>query len=187
MPEQRDWKGMWETAGRQLNEHTGEDVAAWNRRIHEHGFPDEQSLRGWLTQQGVTGYAQTLLVMERFGYPDYFQASANELIDAQYASQPELRPVFDAIIQATSAFGEVAIQARKTYVSLVTPRRTFARIQPGRSRVEVGLRLVGQNAGGRLEPSRIHASMPLQVSFSALDDLDAEALGWLKLANEQNA
>jgi hypothetical protein len=41
-----------------------------------------------------------------------------------------LRPILNAILAAALELGEVIIQARKTYVSLVTPRRTFARVQP---------------------------------------------------------
>ena len=40
--------------------------------------------------QGVTGYPAMLLVMERFGYPDYLQATADELIEA---STPTARTV----------------------------------------------------------------------------------------------
>src|SRR5690242_5006568 len=130
MAETRDWQGMKTMSGRLLKERTGEDVDVWNRRIQELNFNDEKSLREWLTQQGVTGYAQSILIMERFGYPDFFLASADELIDGQYADRPQLRPIFDALIDAAAGLGDVTIQARKTYVSLVTPRRTFARLQP---------------------------------------------------------
>jgi len=86
----------------------------------------------------VTGYAQSLLVMERFGYPDFLVASADELIDGQYKDRPQLRPILDAILAATAGLGEVVIQARKTFVSLVTPRRTFARVQATtRNRVDL--------------------------------------------------
>jgi hypothetical protein len=66
---------------RLLKERTGEDVDVWNHRIKRKRFKDEKSLRGWLAEQGVTGYAQSLLVMERFGYPDFLLSSADELID----------------------------------------------------------------------------------------------------------
>jgi hypothetical protein len=162
-------------------------VDAWNRRIKAGRFKDEQSLRAWLTEQGVTGYAQSLLVMERFGYPDFFVASADELIDAQYADRPQLRPILEAIIDAASALGEVVVQARKGYVSLVTPRRTFARVQATtKNRVDLGLRLEGQKAGGRLRPSRIHESMPLQISLASRKELDSEVLALLRKAYEQN-
>lgn len=72
----------------------------------------------------MTGYPAMLLVMERFGYPDYLIASVDELIEGQYADRPALR--------------------HKTYVALVTPRRTFAAVQPTtKKRVDLGLRLAG--------------------------------------------
>src|SRR5918912_2088665 len=187
MAQTRDWKGMREMSARLLKERTGQDVESWNGRIASEGFTDEQTLRVWLSEQGVTGYAQSLLVMERFGYPDFFLASADELIQGQYADRPQLRPIFDAIVDAAAGLGEVVVQTRKTYVSLVSPRRTFARIQPTtKNRVDLGLRLAGQKPGGRLTPSKIHETMPLQISLTSLDEIDAEVLGWLQQAYEQN-
>jgi hypothetical protein len=188
MPQIRDWRAMKEMSTRLLIERTGEDVAAWNRRIEQQGLTGEESLRRWLAEQGVTGYAQSLLVWEKFGYPAFMLASADALVDAQYADRPELRPVYDAILEAAAGLGEVVIQARKTYVSLVTPRRTFARVQPStRNRVDLGLRLEGQKPGGRLVPSKIHEMMPLQISLTSADEVDEEVLGWLELAYAQNA
>jgi hypothetical protein len=170
-----------------LQERTGEDVAEWNRRVQEKDFQDEPSLRAWLTEQGVTGYAQSLLVWERFGYPARLHALADELIDAQYADRPRLRPIFDAIIDAVAGLGDVVIQARKGYVSLVTPRRTFARVQPTtKNRVDLALRLAGQAPGGRLQPSKIHETTPLQIGLTAREEVDAEVLDWLQQAYDQN-
>ena len=70
-------------------------------------------------------YAQVDGSTRRFGYPDFFRASADKLIDMQYADRPQLRPIFDYVISAAARLGEVIIQARKTYVSLVSPRRIF--------------------------------------------------------------
>jgi hypothetical protein len=178
---------MRETYLRVLEERSGEDVDAWNRRIREKGFADEASLRAWLTEQGVTGYPQTFLVMERFGYPEFLLASADELIDGQYADRPQLRPILDAILDATAGLGEVVVQARKTYISLLTPRRTFARVQPTtKKRVDLGLRLEGQEPGGRLQPSKMQETMLLQIGLAAPDEVDAEVLDWLRRAYEQN-
>lgn len=187
MAETRDWRGMMSMSARLLRERTGEDVDAWNLRIKEKGFKDEQRLRAWLAEQGVTGYAQTFLVMERFGYPDFFLASADELIDAQYEDRPQLRPILDAIIDAAAGLGEVTIQARKTYVSLVTPRRTFARVRPTtKNRVDLGLRLEGQKPGGRLEPSKMQETMQLQIGLTSVEEVDSEVLDWFQQAYEQN-
>ena len=183
----RDWKGMRDMSARLLKERTGESVDTWNRRIKKERFNDDKALRAWLTKQGVTGYAQSLLVMERFGYPDFFLASADKLIEGQYTDRPHLRPIFDAIIDAAAGLGEVTIQARKTYVSLVSPRRTFARVQPTtKNRVDLGLRLDGEKPGGRLQRSKIHETMRLQISFTTRDEVDSEALDWLQRAYDQN-
>jgi hypothetical protein len=183
----RDWKGMRDMSARLLKERTGEDVDVWNRRVKKESFNDKKALRAWLTKQGVTGYAQSLLVMERFGYPDFLLASADELVEGQYGDRPHLRPILDAILDAAAGLGEVTIQARKTYVSLVSPRRTFARVQPTmKNRVDLGLRLDGQKPGGRLQPSKIHDTMRLQISFTTRDEVDSEALDWLQQAYDRS-
>jgi hypothetical protein len=187
MAQIRDWQSMKDMSARLLRERTGLDVTTWNQRIRAHSLKDEKALRAWLDKQGVTGYAQNLLVMERFGYPDFMQASAEELIEGQYADRPQLRPIFEAILGAAAGLGEVTIQARKTYVSLVTPRRTFGRVQPTtKQRVDLALRLEGQKPGGRLQPSRINASTPLQISLTTPEEVDTEVLDWLQKAYEQN-
>ncbi|HLE28121.1 MAG TPA: DUF5655 domain-containing protein [Anaerolineales bacterium] len=184
----RDWQPMKDKAARLLEERTGEDLQTWNHRIKKEDLEDAKHLRDWLTKQGVTGYAQSLLVMERFGYPDFLLASANALMDGQFADRLHLRPIFDAIIDAAMGLGEVAIQARKTYVSLVSPRRTFARIQPTtKNRIDLGLRLEGQKPGGRLQSSKIHETMRLQISLTTLDDVDSELLDWLQRAYDENS
>jgi hypothetical protein len=182
-----DWQAMKDMSARLLFERSGEDVAAWNKRIREENIQDEKELRAWLAAQGVTGYAQSLLVMEQFGYPDFMLSSADELIDGQYADRPGLRAILDVLLAAVSSLGEVTIQARKTYVALVSPKRTFARIQPTtKQRVDLALRLEGQKPGGRLLPSRIHESTPLQISLTSPDEVDAEVLGWLQQAYLEN-
>ena len=175
-------------SARLLEERTGEGVAAWNRRVQKEGFEDEEGLRTWLTEHGVTGYAQTLLVMERFGYPDFLTATADELIDGQYADRPQLRPIYDAVIDAAAGLGDVTIQARKTFVSLVSPRRTFARIQATtKDRVDLALRTERVKPGGRLQPSRIHETMPVHIGLRSAKEVDAEVVRWLQRAYRENA
>ena len=188
MEDTRAWEAMKHMSSRLLRERTGEDVDTWNRRIEKENLNDEQQLRSWLSKQGVTGYAQSLLVWERFGYPDFMLASADELIQGQYADRPQLRQILDAIIAAASGLGPVTIQARKTYVSLVSSRRTFARVKPTtKDRVDLGLRLRGIQPGGRLQPSKIQESMPLQISFTTPGEVDSEAIAWLQQAYDQNS
>ena len=55
--------------------------------------------------------------------------AAGQLIAGQYADRPQLRSILDAVLAALPALGPVTVQARKTFVSLVSPRRTFAVVQ----------------------------------------------------------
>jgi Domain of unknown function (DUF5655) len=182
----RDWHHNKEMWIRVLEKQTGDSLDAWKAKLQKHSFRDEHQLRTWLSRRHITGYAQQLLVMERFGYPDFVLASADELIDRQYADSPGLRAVYEAIVKAAANCGNVIVQARKTYASLVSGR-TFARIQrAGKTRVNLGLRLDGQRPVGRLAPSKIHDTMRLQITIGDGAEVDAEVLGWLKRAYAQN-
>jgi hypothetical protein len=186
-PEARGWESFLQWVAQRLLEQTGQDLKTWNARVLAEAPGDEAGLRAWLTGQGVTGYSANLLVHERFGYPDWFTASAEELIDGQYADRTALRPIFDSLVEGASALGAV-VQARKTYVSLLTPRRTFARIQATtRTRVDLALRLESGLVGGRLQPSKVHEHTPVQLSFTRAEEVDEEAVAWLARAWQANS
>ncbi|HVF04402.1 MAG TPA: DUF5655 domain-containing protein [Frankiaceae bacterium] len=180
----RDWSGMREWM-RGLVERSGATVDDWNARIAGAGIRDEAALRSFLAKHGVTGYAQMLLVFETFGYPDFFTATADELIEAQYADRAALRPVYDRVLLAATSAGEVSVQARKTYVSLLTPRRTFAIVKAAtRTRVDLGLRLDGAEPEGRLLAARGlgNDTINVRVALAAPDDVDDEVVALLRRA-----
>ena len=171
----RTWLEMRTRIEQILERRTGEGLTVWAARVAELGDIDEPRVRAWLTEHGVTGYPQMLLVMERFGYPDFLLASADELIDGQYADRPALRPILDELVLRAADVGEVDVQARKTYVTLVTPRRTFAIIRATtRDRVDVGLRLPGVAPGGRLLPTKGLGNdyINVRIALTSLDDVD---------------
>ena len=172
-----------------LERRTGEGVDVWTSRVNALGDIDEAALRAWLTEQGVSGYPQMLLVMERFGYPDFLLASADELIDNQYADRPHLRAILDQLLLAVSEVGDVDVQARKTYITLVSPRRTFALIRATtRDRVDVGLRLPGVEPEGRLLAARGLGNdyVNVRIALRSVAEVDETVLDWLKLAYQAN-
>ncbi len=114
--------------------------------------------------------------------------TGEDLVDGQYANRPALHPIHDAILEAAAGLGEVIIQTPKTYVSLVMPRRKFARMQATiRTRLDLGLRLEGVKPARWFVPSKIHETTPLQISLASPEEVDAEVLDWLGKAYEQNA
>ncbi len=191
MPEMRAWQAMRDQITGQLERQTGEGVEAWNRRIEAAGPVDEPALRAWLKDEhDVTGYPAMLLAWETFGYPDFLTATADELVDAQYADRPDLRPIFDAVIAAVSALSGAEIQARKTYVSLISPRHMFGIVQAStKKRVDLGLRLDDVEPQGRLLLAKSLGSdrTTRRLALESVDDLDDEALDWIRRAYDANS
>jgi hypothetical protein len=185
----RGWGEMLAGIEQRLVATTGDDVATWAERVRATGLDTEPELRAWLAERGITGYGQMVLVMERFGYPDFLTAGPEELVDGQYAGKPHLRPVYDALVTAALGVGEVHVQARKTYVSLVGPRRTFAVVQAStRTRVDLGLRLAGREPGGRLLPATSigNGSCTVRVGLTAVEQVDDEVVDLLAEAYAAN-
>ena len=189
MAEMKTWDDMRTRIRTQLERQTGCPVEQWNDRIRSAAPGDEAALRRWLDTEGVAGYPQMLLVWETFGYPDFLLASADELLEAQYKDRPELRPICDAVLALAAALGQVSIQVRKTYVSLVTPRRTFAVVQAStKRRVDVGLRLSGVEPGGRLAAGTGvgNDAITVRIPLERPDDVDDDLARWLRAAYDES-
>jgi uncharacterized protein DUF5990/uncharacterized protein DUF5655 len=125
---------------------------------------------------------------------DYLAADgdddADALIDGQYADRPQLRPVLDAVLAVVPGLGPVTVQARRTLVTLFTPRRAFAAIRPAtRSRVDLGLRLDGARPGGRLLAAGNvgGGGVTVRVALTAPEDIDDEVRDLMRRAYAENA
>jgi hypothetical protein len=182
MAQVRGWGEMLADIERRLVASTGEGVGTWAARVRAAGLDTEPGIRAWLTEHGVTGYGQMVLVMERFGYPDFLTATPDALVEGQYADKPQLRPIYDAAVTAALGVGEAHVQARKGYVSLVGSRRTFAVLQAStRTRVDLGLRLAGRRPGGRLLPATSigNGTSTVRVALTSVEDVDDEVVDLL--------
>lgn len=190
MSYQRSWKAMKTEYFKRLLEQTGEDVASWNQRILNEAPDDEAGLRDWLNERGVHGYIQMLVVLERFGYPDYLQTPDEELIDNQYADRPHLKPIFDRLISIVQTrHPEVEVVGRKTYVPLYTPKRQFAIIKATtRKRVDLGLRLDGHEPSGRLIQAKSlgNETINLRIPLESIEGVDDDVEACLDLAWREN-
>jgi hypothetical protein len=158
----------------------------------EHGFPSWARLKEEAERRRASaGDAGRTAAAERTvdGYPDYMTADADELIEGQYADRPGLRPVLDAVLAVLPALGPVTVQARKTIVSLVSPRRTFAVVRATtRDRVDLGLRLDDAVPGGRLQPAKGigGGGATVRVALTRPEDVDDEVRGLMRRAYAEN-
>lgn len=189
MTQPKTWEEMRNSIRDMLVKRTGADVAEWNARIAKRKPRSEAELREWLTEQGVTGYPAMLLVMETFGYPDYLTASADQLIQGQYADRPALRPILDALVAVTGSLGGIEVQARKTYVTLVTSRRQFALIRATtRTRVDLGLRLASAGPGGRLLTAKGlgNDTINVRIALESVEDINDDVVDLLRRARDES-
>lgn len=197
MVDAKDWREMHEWSAQLLRRQTGQSVDDWNKRIRETGINTRDDLQKWLIGHDINGYAQQLLIMERFGYPDFMVKSAEELVEDQFADRPHLRPVFDEVIGAGVGIaqqGLVEVQARRTFVTLRTQRRKFAMVKATtKTRIDLGLRIVDLADGharfvNRLQSAKVlrDDAMTHRIPLARLEDVDDEVCYWLAVAYEQN-
>jgi hypothetical protein len=173
---------------RNLEEKTGRTIDAWVALTRGLGdLKHGQIVKELKDRHGLThGYANMVAHMARGVLADGAPAG-DDLVAGQYAGGKEaLRPIYDAVAKAVSAFGsDVELAPKKTYVSLRRAKQ-FGLVQPStRTRVDLGLNLKGVAAQGRLEASGSFNSMCThRVRLANAKDVDAEVIAWLRQAYE---
>ncbi len=111
-------------------------------------------------------------------------SATTDLVAAQYAGAKEgLKPIYDALIKAAKSCGDIEIAPKKAYVSLRRSKQ-FAIIQPStKTRVDLGLNIKGEPAGGRLEKSgSFNAMVSHRVRLEKAADVDKDVKAWLRKA-----
>ena len=185
----KTWRSMVESNQALLFRKSGHDAAWWAAEGRAAGLANDAQLRDWMRDtHGITGYAQYAVSWEMFGYPDFMLRDADELLEAQYAGHPELRPVADALLAWAAATEGVEIQLRKGYVSLHTPRRKFAQItRANNSCVDVTLRLDAP-AAGLLEAVKVRDGdfFARRIRLRTAAAVDDDVMSVLARAQDQN-
>ncbi len=185
----KTWRTMVDSNQALLVRKSGHDAAWWAELARAAGLRNNAELRDWMRKEhGITGYAQYAVSWEMFGYPEFMLRDADELYDGQYAKHPQLRAITDAILAWAAATEGVEIQMRKGYVSLHSPKRKFAQVtRANNTTVDVALRMKTP-AAGRLEAVKVRAgdSFDRRVRITSADEVDAELLGILAVALEEN-
>ncbi len=168
-----------------LAEKTGKSLPEWLEITRASGLEKHGALIKLLKQDhGMThGFAN--LVAHQTLQEGKAPATGDDLVATQYAGpKAALRPIYDALSEAVTAFGsDVELAPKKAYVSL-RRNKQFGLIQPStRTRVDVGLNLKGTEPTERLEPSgSFNAMCSHRVRVTSAEQVDAELLGWLRRA-----
>jgi hypothetical protein len=173
-----------ETMIRNLEEKTGKSLEAWVGVVKKLGPKKHGEIVKFLKETHEMGHGYANLVAHAAaGLVGADATAPDDLVAAQYAGdKAALRPMYESLIKAVSAFGaDVEISPKKTCVSLRRSKQ-FALIQPTtKTRLDVGLNLKGVPPSGRLEASGSFSSMCThRVRLETPSDVDPELIGWLK-------
>ncbi len=163
---------------------TGRTLAEWFAALDAAGLPQHGKAMAYLKgEHGVShGFANLIVTLHR---QRGTEAGPADLVDAQYAdAKAALRPLYDRLVAAAGALGsDVEIAPKKTGVSLRRAKQ-FAVIEaPSRTRIALGLNLRDVEATGRLLAAG--GMCTHRVDLGALEDIDAEVLGWLREAYDR--
>ena len=169
-----------------LPDKTGKSLDQWLGELGRTDFQKHGEIVKHLKGEfGVTHGFANLIAHQ---YRDSLAGGAgtgDSLVDAQYTGpKAGLRPIYNAIIDAISGFGDdVEVAPKKTYVSLRRSKQ-FALVQPStKDRIDVGINVKGTKASGRLEDSgSFNAMVSHRVRISDKKDVNAELKQWLKRA-----
>lgn len=164
-----------------LPEKTGRSLGEWFAVLDGTNLAKHTELMNHLKQNyGVShGFANGIVLRyrERGSAPSY-----DDLVEAQYAGpRSALRPIYDAIIDAVTAFGaDVDVAPKRTSVSLRRSKQ-FAVVQASSAkRVQLGIQLKGEPVTDRLLAGDAMCSHKVNLTDS--HGVDDEVVDWLRLA-----
>lgn len=168
-----------------MPEKTGRSLEDWKKVLDSLSFGKHSEAVNYLkTEHGVThGFANTIVTLskEKNEVPE-------DLVKNQYEGKEDLIQIYNALIEAIKGFGnDVIITPKKGSVSIIR-KRQFALIKPAtKTRIDLGLKLVGKELTQRLENSGPFGTMCThRVQISHVDQIDEELIGWLNEAYEMS-
>jgi len=182
---------MLGAVSRSLADRTGRSLEDWVALVDADGPDplDQNAVRRWLKDvHGVPQNSQWAIADAAAQAAGWVRPTLAEYVDGQFAgAKAALRPVYDALAAALLALGpDVRVEGRSTYVPFVRGRQFAAVAAATRARVDVGLRYTDPPVTARLEPAKGFAQATHVVRLSTPDEVDAELLGLLRTAYEQN-
>lgn len=165
---------------------TGRSLADLATLARASGFTQHGELRAHLkaTLGLGAGDANTLthhvLGVSQVGAPPL---AGDAVLDAIYTGpKAALRPIHAALMQQINSFGPFETAPKQGYVSL-RRKKQFAMLGPAtNSRFELGLNMKGLPGTDRLLVQPPGGMCPYKVKLVVGDAVDAELIGWIRIA-----
>jgi hypothetical protein len=159
-----------------------QDIAS---AVHEKGLSKPGEIVAWLKTEFDLGHGHAMAIVSLVRREDQPRRPTEDKVTAYFSGpRARWRGVYDRLAQTAMDFGpDVAASAGSTYLSLTKKGRKFAIVQAVGERVDLGLKMKGAAAEGRLEAAGAwNAMVTHRVRIRDDADFDTEVLGWLRQA-----
>jgi hypothetical protein len=156
---------------------------AANKGLNKHG-----EIVQWLKEDFELGHGHANAVAAVLLKSETRKASTDEKVERLFKGKKEVwRESYNTLMEKVHKFGDdVSVAPTESYINLLKGKKKFAIVQPSSAeRLDIGIKLKGINAKGRLEPSGSWNSMVThRVKVSDAKELDKELFSWLKQAHD---
>lgn len=167
-----------------MPEKTGKSLEEWKAVLAGQSFAKHSEAVKYLKEtHGVThGFANTIVTLSKDN-----NDTPDDLVTTQYQGKEALKPIYQAILDVVTQFGDdVTVTPKKSTVSIIR-KRQFALIKPAtKTRIDLGLKLKDVPTTERLENSGPFGTMCThRVRLDSVDQVDSELKSWLSEAYQK--
>jgi hypothetical protein len=167
---------------------TGERPEEIAGRVRAQGLSKPAEIIAWLKGEFGLGHGHSMAIVSLLRSDGHPARSAEDKVAAYFSgAKAKWRGAYDRLLRQVEGFGsDVAASPGATYLSLVKGGRKFAIVQAVADRMDVGVKLKGVAAVGRLEEAGAWNTMVThRIRIKDEAALDEEVLEWLKQAYAQ--
>jgi len=172
-----------------IQKKTGMTLKELSELAKNSGLSKHGELRDMFKEKLELGHGDANALVHAIMQSDGTRAAAGKsedaVLDEIYSgAKAGFRPMHEALIKHIDRFGEYEVVPKKGYVSL-RRQKQFAMIGPKtNTRFEVGINAKDFKKNSRLAEQPKGSMCNYIVSLTAIDQVDAELIAWLKSAYE---
>jgi hypothetical protein len=162
-----------------------EDIVA---RVRAQGLSKPADIIAWLKSEYGLGHGHAMAIVSLLRSDGKPARSADDRFAAYFSgAKAKWRGAYDRLLGQVQGFGpDVAVSHGSTYLSLIKGGKKFAIVQAVGERMDIGVKLKGAAAAGRLEEAGAWNTMVThRVRIKDEAECDEEVLGWLKQAYDK--
>jgi hypothetical protein len=174
-----------------IEKRTGRSIEELSTLVRESGLSKHGELVSMLKSTLGMGHGDANLLVHvalkagQRGPASEQERSLDQVLGELYSGpKTALRPIHERLLEEIEGWGEFEWVPKKTYVSY-RRKKQFATIGPAtNTRVEVGLNMKGVEPTERLQALPAGQMCNYKVRLTEAEQVDAELMGWLRIAYE---